>query len=221
MVWLPLMILAHRSALSRRRAGEPLVNLRSNDQALKIGRQLGEALGAVVGAPHRRRLAGIGWARALDPGSADWASVDRPNRQGNALDILIKGAEVFPQIAGELERDDPSDAFRLLVVLPAKPNSGGDDTRGVPGDRAGEPLTHRLVRLPSVSNRSKRCSVPCRGSSSLADWPTSACTGWRGCPTARGERCLEPRRSARSQPGLRVSRSSSRSQMPRKISLTK
>src|ERR1700675_1762792 len=39
-----------------------------------------------------------------------------------------------PEIA-EVLRDKlenpPADDFRLLVVLPAKPNAGGDDTRGV------------------------------------------------------------------------------------------
>jgi phosphatidylserine/phosphatidylglycerophosphate/cardiolipin synthase-like enzyme len=42
-----------------------------------------------------------------------------------------------PEIASILAdklRNPPSDAFRLLLVLPAKPNSGGDDTRGVLGE---------------------------------------------------------------------------------------
>jgi phosphatidylserine/phosphatidylglycerophosphate/cardiolipin synthase-like enzyme len=31
-------------------------------------------------------------------------------------------------------RHPPADDFRLLIVLPSKPNSGGDDTRGVLGE---------------------------------------------------------------------------------------
>jgi phosphatidylserine/phosphatidylglycerophosphate/cardiolipin synthase-like enzyme len=86
------------------RAGDPFVNVQSVDLALEIDRQLGEAVSSVVRAHHRRRLARIGWARALDPAPADWAAGDPPSRQGNALDILIDGAAALPQIARELER---------------------------------------------------------------------------------------------------------------------
>jgi phosphatidylserine/phosphatidylglycerophosphate/cardiolipin synthase-like enzyme len=42
-----------------------------------------------------------------------------------------------PEIANVLRdklRDPPSDEFRLLLVLPAKPSSGGEDTRGTLGE---------------------------------------------------------------------------------------
>jgi phosphatidylserine/phosphatidylglycerophosphate/cardiolipin synthase-like enzyme len=38
------------------------------------------------------------------------------------------------QILADKLANPPSDDFRLLIVLPAKPNSGGDDTRGVLGE---------------------------------------------------------------------------------------
>jgi phosphatidylserine/phosphatidylglycerophosphate/cardiolipin synthase-like enzyme len=41
--------------------------------------------------------------------------------------------EISSILADKL-RDPPCDDFRLLVVLPAKPNNGGDDTRGVLGE---------------------------------------------------------------------------------------
>ena len=41
--------------------------------------------------------------------------------------------EISSILADKL-RNPPRDDFRLLVVLPAKPNSGGDDTRGVLGE---------------------------------------------------------------------------------------
>ena len=37
-------------------------------------------------------------------------------------------------ILAEKLRRPPTDEFRLLIVLPSKPNSGGDDTRGVLGE---------------------------------------------------------------------------------------
>jgi len=50
---------------------------------------------------HRRRLRRIGWSRALDTPAGGWAS-DAPVREGNALAILVDGAEALPRIAAEL-----------------------------------------------------------------------------------------------------------------------
>jgi phosphatidylserine/phosphatidylglycerophosphate/cardiolipin synthase-like enzyme len=50
---------------------------------------------------HRRRLRRIGWSRALDTPAGGWAS-GGPVREGNALQILVDGAEALPRIAGEL-----------------------------------------------------------------------------------------------------------------------
>jgi phosphatidylserine/phosphatidylglycerophosphate/cardiolipin synthase-like enzyme len=50
---------------------------------------------------HRRRLQRIGWTRALEPPAGDWAS-GPPVREGNALEILVDGAEALPRIAREL-----------------------------------------------------------------------------------------------------------------------
>jgi phosphatidylserine/phosphatidylglycerophosphate/cardiolipin synthase-like enzyme len=68
--------------------------------ALPAVSRLDAAIGAgVEGAitrVHRRRLARVGWRRALAPqGEATWASGAPPPRAGNTLDILIDGAEAF------------------------------------------------------------------------------------------------------------------------------
>jgi phosphatidylserine/phosphatidylglycerophosphate/cardiolipin synthase-like enzyme len=51
---------------------------------------------------HARRLRRIGWARALGPPAGGWAAGEPPPRPGNALDILVDGAEALPVIAEEL-----------------------------------------------------------------------------------------------------------------------
>jgi phosphatidylserine/phosphatidylglycerophosphate/cardiolipin synthase-like enzyme len=51
---------------------------------------------------HQRRLAKIGWTRALDPPPGGWAHGDFPVRDGNAVEILIDGAQALPSIAAAL-----------------------------------------------------------------------------------------------------------------------
>ena len=42
---------------------------------------------------HRRRLGRIGWSRALDPATSEWATGEFPPRPGNTVDVLIDGAQ--------------------------------------------------------------------------------------------------------------------------------
>ena len=65
---------------------------------------LGEAISDQIVRHHRRRLRRLGWEHALDAGGTDWADGDSPPRAGNAIDILIDGAEALPAIADELEK---------------------------------------------------------------------------------------------------------------------
>jgi phosphatidylserine/phosphatidylglycerophosphate/cardiolipin synthase-like enzyme len=51
---------------------------------------------------HQRRLGRIGWTGALDPPAGGWAGGDFPPRPGNALEVLIDGAEALPAIAAAL-----------------------------------------------------------------------------------------------------------------------
>lgn len=53
---------------------------------------------------HRRRLHRIGWSRALEPPVGGWAGGDPPMRSGNAIDVLIDGAQALPAIAEELRK---------------------------------------------------------------------------------------------------------------------
>ena len=63
--------------------------------------------------------------------------------------------EIVAVLADKL-RNPPSERFRLLVLLPAKPNNGNDDTHGQLGVLAnddGQPLP-RLHPLPGGQGRS-------------------------------------------------------------------
>jgi len=53
---------------------------------------------------HRRRLRKIGWERSLEPPAGGWAEGDLPVRAGNAVEVLIDGAEALPAIAAELRK---------------------------------------------------------------------------------------------------------------------
>src|SRR4051812_16190770 len=63
---------------------------------------LGEAVSAQICAHHQRRLRRLGWSRALDPENGEWAEGEPPPRPGNAIEILIDGAEALPEIANAL-----------------------------------------------------------------------------------------------------------------------
>ena len=65
---------------------------------------LGEQISLQICMHHTRRLRRIGWQRALDPPSGGWAAGQPPMRTGNAVGILIDGAEALPAIAAELRR---------------------------------------------------------------------------------------------------------------------
>jgi phosphatidylserine/phosphatidylglycerophosphate/cardiolipin synthase-like enzyme len=63
----------------------------------------GEAVSEQIRRHHRRRLRRLGWESALDEAAAGWAAGEPPPRAGNAVDVLIDGAEALPTIAAELE----------------------------------------------------------------------------------------------------------------------
>jgi phosphatidylserine/phosphatidylglycerophosphate/cardiolipin synthase-like enzyme len=61
----------------------------------------GDQLTGQICAHHRRRLRRIGWQHALEPPPGGWA--EGPSvREGNAVTILIDGAEALPRIAEAL-----------------------------------------------------------------------------------------------------------------------
>src|SRR5919198_713995 len=65
---------------------------------------VGGAIERAIRAPHRRRLRRIGWEDALDAVGPAWARGDPPPRAGNAVEVLVDGAEALPRIAAELRR---------------------------------------------------------------------------------------------------------------------
>ena len=67
----------------------------------RADRALGDALERTIHAHHRRRLRRLGHAVAFDPPLAEdlWPDeVGSPRRQGNAIDVLIDGAEAFAAV---------------------------------------------------------------------------------------------------------------------------
>jgi phosphatidylserine/phosphatidylglycerophosphate/cardiolipin synthase-like enzyme len=75
----------------------------ARDALLAADRVLGETISDQIVRHHRRRLRRIGWEDALDVAGATWAAGEPPPRPGNAMEVLIDGAEALPMIASELE----------------------------------------------------------------------------------------------------------------------
>ena len=63
---------------------------------------LGAAISDQISRHHRRRLRRIGWEHALEANGSTWAAGEPPPRPGNAIEVLIDGAEALPLIASEL-----------------------------------------------------------------------------------------------------------------------
>jgi phosphatidylserine/phosphatidylglycerophosphate/cardiolipin synthase-like enzyme len=63
---------------------------------------VGEAISEQIRRHHRRRLHRLGWVHALESETIAWARGEPPPRTGNAVDVLIDGAEALPVIANEL-----------------------------------------------------------------------------------------------------------------------
>jgi phosphatidylserine/phosphatidylglycerophosphate/cardiolipin synthase-like enzyme len=74
----------------------------AGDLLLSVDRWFGERISQQVCAHHRRRLQRLGWLSALDPPPGGWAAGDPRPRTGNAVEILIDGAQALPRIAEEL-----------------------------------------------------------------------------------------------------------------------
>jgi phosphatidylserine/phosphatidylglycerophosphate/cardiolipin synthase-like enzyme len=64
----------------------------------------GDQITTQICSHHQRRLRRIGWSRALEPPDGGWAAGDPPMRSGNAVEVLIDGAQALPAIADELRQ---------------------------------------------------------------------------------------------------------------------
>jgi len=71
---------------------------------MQLEDRIGDAIERAIRAHHRRRLRRIGWEHALDAVGPAWAGGDPPPREGNAVEVLVDGADALPRIAEELRR---------------------------------------------------------------------------------------------------------------------
>lgn len=72
------------------------------ERLLSAESSLGEVISAQICRHHRRRLRKLGWEGALAASGAGWAGGEPPPRPGNAIEVLIDGAQALPAIATEL-----------------------------------------------------------------------------------------------------------------------
>lgn len=91
---------------------------RRNDLVYRIDKGLGDGLERAIRAHHRRRLRRIGWSGAFDPSSDLWCARDPSARKGNAIDVLIDGAEAFPAMVEALRAARSSVYFAGWHVTP-------------------------------------------------------------------------------------------------------
>jgi phosphatidylserine/phosphatidylglycerophosphate/cardiolipin synthase-like enzyme len=68
----------------------------------RVDRRLGNGLEQLVCAHHCRRLARVGWSDVFAPGETLWAAGEPLPRAGNAIEVLVDGAEALPEIARTL-----------------------------------------------------------------------------------------------------------------------
>jgi phosphatidylserine/phosphatidylglycerophosphate/cardiolipin synthase-like enzyme len=66
-------------------------------------RALGQLVERLTISHHRRRLARVQWSRAIDAPPAEWADGDPPPRTGNAVTVLVDGAEAFRAMADAIQ----------------------------------------------------------------------------------------------------------------------
>src|SRR5256885_16333832 len=69
--------------------------------------RVGDATERAIRAHHRRRLRRIGREHALDAVGPAWATGEPPPRAGNAVEVLVDGAEALARLAEELRRARP------------------------------------------------------------------------------------------------------------------
>ena len=75
----------------------------SDGAAARLDGAIGDRIEALTRGHHRRRLSRLGWDAALDPPAGGlWCAGDPPPRPGNAVEVLIDGAQALPRIAAEL-----------------------------------------------------------------------------------------------------------------------
>ena len=71
---------------------------------MQLDDRVGDAIERAIRTHHCRRLRRIGWEHALDAVGPAWAGGEPPPRPGNAVEVLVDGAEALPSMAEELRR---------------------------------------------------------------------------------------------------------------------
>ena len=66
---------------------------------MQLDDRVGDAIERAIRAHHRRRLRRIGWEHALDAVGPAWAGGEPAPRTGNAVEVLVDGAEALPRMA--------------------------------------------------------------------------------------------------------------------------
>ena len=75
------------------------------DPLLAFDKKLGNVVEWLVRSHHHRRLRKLGWERALEPEDDElWTAGEPAPRDGNAIEVLVDGAEALPRIAAELRK---------------------------------------------------------------------------------------------------------------------
>ena len=65
---------------------------------------LGQLVEGLTTSHHRRRLGRVRWTSAVDPVPGGWAAGEPAPRPGNAVTVLVDGAEAFRAMAAEIAR---------------------------------------------------------------------------------------------------------------------
>ena len=63
---------------------------------------LGQLVERLTTSHHRRRLARVGWSRAIDPPPGGWAEGEPPPRPGNAVTVFVDGADALEAMAASI-----------------------------------------------------------------------------------------------------------------------
>ena len=75
------------------------------DLKLAFDKAVGDAVELAVRRHHHRRLRGLGRHHALVPrGDGLWVEGDPPPRDGNAVEVLVDGADALPRLVAELRK---------------------------------------------------------------------------------------------------------------------
>ena len=80
---------------------------------------LGDVIEDIERRHHARRLARIGWSRALTGRGAGWATGGAPVRDGNHVEVFIDGAAALPAIAAAVRAARRSVDVAGWAVTPA------------------------------------------------------------------------------------------------------